>query len=478
MDYVSQMVELVASYARGFPFIILLVGSALYLTVRLRGIQFRKTKLAFTYLVKRPDDQQGRGEVSNFGAVCTVLSGTIGTGNIAGVATALSLGGPGAIFWMWVTALFGMSLKYCSCTLAHHYRRVDAQGEIAGGPMYTLKYGLNMPVLGMMFAFFVILASVTTGGMVQANSVVDGIIYILPSAYDKKAIIGAIICVLVATVILGGVKRIANVATVVVPFMAIAYCSAALLILFLHASEIPTAFITIFNHALNPAAAGWGALGAAVQFGVARALFASEVGLGTAPIALAATKTNYSVRAGLIGMIGPWFDTMMVCTMTALVIVITGHWGDTLPEGLQGASLSASAFRAGLTGPLGDLAGFLGAVIVGFGLIFFAYTTMIAWAYYGDRAVQFLFGPKSITPFRLIYIALIMVGALGPLQIVWSLADIANVLMAIPNILSLLLLLPMVLNLTNAYFKDPVHSIPETVAIDPPVTESRASQEM
>ncbi len=468
MDTVLTIVDTIAGYARGYPFIVLLLGSSIYLTIRMRGVQFCKAKQAFHYLVKQPDDQQGRGEVSNFGALATVLSGTIGTGNIAGVATAITFGGPGAIFWMWVTALFGMVLKYCSCTLAHHYRRVDGNGEIAGGPMYTLKYGLNMPVLGMIFAFFVLLGAVTTGGMVQANSVVDGIIYVVPQAYDYKFLIGLVICALVAVVILGGVKRIATVASVVVPIMALIYCAAAFLILLLNAGQIPGAFGTIFNYALNPAAAGWGAIGVAIQFGVARAIFASEVGMGTAPIALAATKTNYSVRAGMIGMIGPWFDTMLICTMTALVIIVTGHWGDTLPCGLNGASLSASAFETGLKDTFGAVAGTIGAVIVGIGLMFFAYTTMIAWAYFGDRAIQFLLGAKAVLPFRMVFIALILVGALGPLEIVWALADVSNVLMILPNLFAILLLAGMVKKLSEQYFKEKVHEKPEEISAHPP----------
>lgn len=467
MDTFAYYVEVVASSARSYPFILLLLGSAVFLTLRLRAIQFRKVKLAFHYLVKRPDDQQGRGEVSNFGAMATVLSGTIGTGNIAGVATAITLGGPGAIFWMWVTALFGMALKYTGCTLAHHFRRVDGHGEICGGPMYTLKYGLNMPKLALMFAFCTLLASFTTGGMVQANSVVDGVVYIFPEVFAYQHYLGIAIALSVAVVILGGVKRIAHVATVVVPVMAIAYCGAALTILVLHANLIPDAFATIFNHALNPAAAGAGAVGAAIQFGVARAIFASETGLGTAPIALAATKTNYSVRAGMIGMIGPWFDTMLICTMTALVLIVTGHWGEGIPENLQGAGMSASAFQVGLAAGFGDFAGFMGAVIVGIGLVFFAYTTIIAWAYYGDRAVQFMLGDRAILPYRIIFILMIVVGSLGPLEIVWSLADISNVLMAVPNIISLLLLSGMVKKLTDEYFSDKVHKIPEEVAVHP-----------
>lgn len=467
MDIYS-LVEIVAGWARSFPFILILVGSAVYITIRLRGIQFQKTVLAFHYLVKRSDDQQGRGEVSNWGAMATVLSGTIGTGNIAGVATAITLGGPGAIFWMWVTALFGMALKYACCLLGHHFRRVDAHGEIAGGPMYTLKYGLNMPKTGAFFAIATLLAAATTGGMVQAHSVVDGIIYVMPQFEEWRLVMALLIAFFVGVVILGGVQRIATVASVVVPFMAIAYCGAALLILLMNASQVPAAFIMIFDYALNPWSAGGGMLGAAIQFGVLRALFASEAGLGTAPIALAATKTNYSVRAGLIGMIGPWFDTMLICTMTALVIIIAGFHSEGIPAGLVGAGLSAAAFEQGLANAFGPTAGVFGAIIVGAGLIFFAYTTMIAWAYYGDRAIQFLLGAKAVTPFRLAFVGLTMIGAVSSLDLVWALADISNVLMALPNILSLVLLAGMVKKATDDYFADQQHVVPELESVNPP----------
>lgn len=465
---IYQLIEMMASCARSYAFIALLLGSAIYITIRLRGIQFRKTGQAFHYLVGQSDDQQGRGEVSNFGAMATVLSGTIGTGNIAGVATAITLGGPGAVFWMWVTALFGMALKYTCCLLGHHFRRVDAHGEIAGGPMYTLKYGLNMPKTGAFFAIATILAAATTGGMVQAHSVVDGIIYVIPQAEEWRLMMGCVIAFLVGIVILGGVQRIATVASVVVPFMAIAYCGSALVILLVNAKQVPMAFITIFDYALNPWSVGSGMLGAAVQFGVLRALFASEAGLGTAPIALAATKTNYSVRAGLIGMIGPWFDTMLICTMTALVIIIAGFYGENIPQGLVGAGLSAAAFEQGLANAFGETAGLVGAIIVGAGLVFFAYTTMIAWAYYGDRATQFLLGPKAVTPFRLAFILLTLIGALSSLDLVWALADISNVLMALPNILSLLLLAGMVKKATDDYFADKRHAVPELACVNPP----------
>lgn len=456
MELFIHYVEYISTFARSYPYIILLLGTGIYLTIRLRGIQFRHSGYGFKLMFGKTDSKEGgRGEISNFEAVSTVLSGTIGTGNIAGVATAITLGGPGALFWMWVTAVFGMALKFTCCFLGHYYRRVDESGEIAGGPMYALKYGLNMPILGGVFAVFTLLAVFTTGGMVQSHSVVDGFIYVVPVLAEYKLIVGIVIAFLVAVVILGGVKRIARVASIVVPFMAIAYFGAGFIILLTHVTQIPEAFKTVFHYALSPSAAGGAALGLAIQYGVLRALFASEAGLGTAPIAMAATRTNYSMHAGLLGMIGPWIDTMLVCTMTGLVIVITGAWtiaGST--NGLIGAGLSAYAFENGLAALLGSTAGTVGAWIVGLGLVFFAYTTMIAYAYYGDRAAQFLMGTKSVLPFRLIYVVFLVLGAIAPLHLAWNVADIANVCMSIPNLLSMILLATVVKKAQDEYFKN------------------------
>jgi AGCS family alanine or glycine:cation symporter len=454
MESLILYTDYLASIARSYPFIILLLGTGIYLTIRLRGIQFRDSRYAFKIMLGKMDAQEGgRGEVSNFEAVATVLSGTIGTGNIAGVATAITLGGPGALFWMWITALLGMAIKFACCLLGHHFRRVDETGEIAGGPMYTLKYGLNMPILGAVFAVFTLLAAFTTGAMVQTHSVVDGLIYVMPVVSEYKLLFGAIIAALVGVVILGGVKRIARIASIVVPFMAIAYCGAGFLILITHVKEIPEAFGIIFHYALSPSAAGGAALGLAIQYGVLRALFASEAGLGTAPIGLAAARTNYSVHAGLLGMIGPWIDTMLICTMTGLVIIITGAWSVAGTEGLIGAGLSAYAFENGLTKLFGSLAGTIGAWTVGLGLVFFAYTTIIAWAYYGDRAVQFLMGSKAVLPFRLIFILFVVFGSLSPLHLAWNFADIANVCMAIPNLISVIILASLVKKAQDAYFE-------------------------
>lgn len=455
MESLILYTDYLAGIARSYPFIILLLGTGIYLTIRLRGIQFRDSGYAFKIMLGKMDAKEGgRGEVSNFEAVATVLSGTIGTGNIAGVATAITLGGPGALFWMWITALLGMAIKFACCLLGHHFRRVDETGEIAGGPMYTLKYGLNMPILGAAFAVFTLLAAFTTGAMVQTHSVVDGLIYVLPAASEYKLFMGLIIGILVGVVILGGIKRIARMASIVVPFMAIAYCCAAFLILITHTAQIPEAFKIIFHYALNPSAAGGAALGLAIQYGVLRALFASEAGLGTAPIGLAAAKTNYSVHAGLLGMIGPWIDTILICTMTGLVIIITGAWSIAGTEGLIGAGLSAYAFENGLTRLFGELAGTAGAWTVGLGLVFFAYTTIIAWAYYGDRAIQFLVGAKAVLPFRLIFILFVVFGALSPLHLAWNFADIANVCMAIPNLISIILLASLVKKSQDTYFSN------------------------
>lgn len=455
MESLISYTDFLANLARGYPFIILLLGTGIYLTIRLRGIQLRHSAYGFKIMLGKMDAQEGgRGEVSNFEAVATVLSGTIGTGNIAGVATAITLGGPGALFWMWITAILGMAIKFACCLLGHHFRRVDESGEIAGGPMYTLKYGLNMPILGGFFAVFTLLAAFTTGAMVQTHSVVDGLVYIMPATTEYKLVIGLIIAFLVAIVILGGVKRIAYIASIVVPFMAVLYCGAAFLILISHANQIPQALATVFHYALNPNAAGGAAIGLAIQYGVLRALFASEAGLGTAPIGLAAAKTNYSVHAGLLGMVGPWIDTMLICTMTGLVIIITGAWTLAGTDGLIGASLSAYAFESGLTLLLGNIAGTVGAWTVGFGLVFFAYTTMIAWAYYGDRAVQFLMGTQAILPFRLIFILFVVFGSLSPLHLAWNFADIANVCMAIPNLISVLILTSLVKKAQDTYFEN------------------------
>jgi alanine or glycine:cation symporter, AGCS family len=283
--------------------------------------------------------------------------------------------------------------------------------------------------------------------MVQANSVVDGIRYVFPQVAqgDGRLVLGLVMAMLVGLVIIGGIKRIAKIAARIVPFMAILYCDAALVILIMHASEIPSAFATLFNLALNPAAAGGGAIGAAMQYGVARGVFSNEAGLGSAPMAHAAARTHEPVREGLVAMMGPFIDTIVICTMTALVIVISGAWGVHRPEGLEGAALSVHAFQQAIGG--------FGTWVVSFGLSLFAFSTIISWSYYGDRSAEYLFGTRAVLPYRMVYTVLVVVGAYVPLKLVWNFADIANILMAVPNLISLILLAGLVKTLTNDYFE-------------------------
>jgi AGCS family alanine or glycine:cation symporter len=445
ISYLTEQTGTMAGYAWGIPSIVLLVGTGVYLTIRLRFIQFRGFRHSVALISGRYDKVSDPGEVSHFQALSAALSATIGTGNIAGVATAIAFGGPGAVFWMWVTALVGMATKYTSCALALKYRTIHEDGVVSGGPMYTLRRGLNMPALGAAFAVFTLIASFGIGNMVQANSVVDGLGFVVPQAKEFKLIIGVVMAIAVGLVIIGGIRRIAKVASRIVPFMAIAYCVSALVILFLNIDKIPGAFATILNHALNPWAAGGGAMGAAVHYGVARGVFSNESGLGSAPMAHAAARTGEPVREGLVAMIGPFVDTIVICTMTALVIVVMGAWGEGKPESLFGAALSAYAFKQAI--------GSAGAWVVGFGLVFFAYSTIIAWSYYGDRSAEYLFGERAVLPYRVIYTVLVVVGAYVPLKLVWNFADIANIFMAAPNLISLILLAGMVRKLSDEYFK-------------------------
>ncbi len=419
-----------------------LVGTGFYLTWKMRLVQLHGFRHAISLISGKHSKPEDAGEVSHFQALSTALSATVGTGNIAGVATAISLGGPGALFWIWVTAFVGMATKFTEVTLALRYREIN-DGEVAGGPMYTILHGLKHRGLAITFAVFAVIASFGIGNMVQANSVVDGLGYILPDIKEYKLAVGIFMAITVGLVILGGVKRIAKVASTIVPFMAILYITAALIVLFSHISEIPQALITIFNYALNPWAVGGAAVGEAIRWGVARGLFSNEAGLGSSPIAHAAAKTNEPVREGLVAMMEPFIDTIVICSMTGLVIIVTGVY-QTSDENLVGAALTAHAFTQTL--------GAAGGWVVGIGLSLFAFSTIIAWSYYGDRATHFLFGHRAVLPYRIIYTLLIIVGASVPLQLVWNIADVMNILMALPNIISLVLLAGIVKKLHTDYF--------------------------
>jgi AGCS family alanine or glycine:cation symporter len=423
-----------------------LLGTGIYLTLRMRFVQLRGFMHAFHLVQGKYSSHKDVGEVSHFQALSTALSATVGTGNIAGVATAIALGGPGAMFWMWVTAFIGMATKFTECTLALKFREVDSEGRVSGGPMYTLWHGLKMKRLATLFASFALIATFGIGNMVQANSVVDGIGFIFPSLKEHAWLLGVVMAVLVGLVILGGIKRIANVASTLVPFMAIFYVSAALLVLANHIADIPAAVYTILNSALNPWAMGGAAVGEAIRWGVARGLFSNEAGLGSSPMAHAAARTNEPVREGLVAMMEPFIDTLVICSMTGLVIVVTGaHL--SRPAEAVGAAFTAYAF--GLTlGPSG-------AWVVGIGLTLFAFSTIIAWSYYGERAAKFLFGESAVQPYRVVFTLLVVVGAAVPLHLVWNVADIMNLLMALPNLFSLVLLAGLARHLQKDYFSRP-----------------------
>jgi AGCS family alanine or glycine:cation symporter len=423
--------------------LLVLLGTGLYLTIRLRFVQLTGFRHSIQLIAGKYDHIDDSGEVSHFQALSTALSATIGTGNIAGVATAISLGGPGALFWMWITAFIGMATKFTECSLSLKFREVDEKGVTAGGPMYTLLHGLKMKKTAAAFAFFALVASFGIGNMVQANSVVDGLAYLNPEAKNYAGMIGLLMAVMVGLVILGGVKRIARVASTIVPFMALMYIAAAMIVLFNNINAIPSALTTILTHALNPWSVGGAMVGEAIRWGVARGLFSNEAGLGSAPIAHAAAKTNEPVREGLVAMMGPFIDTLVICSMTGLVIIVTGSYIDRA-EDTVGAALTAAAFSSEL--------GEGGAAVVGIGLTLFAFSTIISWSYYGDRSAKFLFGENAVMPYRVIYTLAVVVGAAVPLQLVWNIADITNLLMALPNLLSLIFLAGLVRKLQKKYF--------------------------
>ena len=423
-----------------------LLGIGFYLTFGLRLITIIKIPSSFANLFDRDTNQetQASGEISPFKALMTALAATVGTGNIAGVATAIFLGGPGAIFWMWMTALFGMATKYSEALLAVHYREKNAKGNFVGGPMYYIKNGLGKKWqwLGFCFSFLAIFAGLGAGNTVQSNSIAD-VLY--SNLNVPHWLTGVTILLLVAAVLIGGVKRIASVAGKLVPIMIIAYLTTTILILITNFDEIPDAFSLIFLDAFSGTAAAGGFAGAtvmaAIRFGGARGIFSNEAGLGSAPIAHAAAKTNDPVKQGRIGMLGTFIDTILVCTMTALVIIITGSW----TSGENGATLTATAFSSAL--PYGNY-------IVMISLIIFAFTTILGWSYYGERCAEFIFGQRSIIPFRIIWCAVIPIGAITGLEIIWLMADIMNALMAIPNLIALFLLSPVVFKISKEYNKE------------------------
>lgn len=444
MENATNVLQQINSFVWGPPLLILLVGTGIYLTLRLGLIQVFKLPLALRYLFsKDPDDKDGQGDVSSFAALCTALAATIGTGNIVGVATAIKVGGPGALFWMWLAGFFGMATKYAECLLSVKYRVVDENGEMSGGPMYYIERGLGNKWLAKTFAFFGIgVALFGIGTFAQINSITEAVNLTFNVPILATAII---ITVLVALITLGGIKSISKAAEVIVPFMTVFYVASSILILGLNIEALPSTIILVVKSAFTPTAATGGFLGAsvmlAIRSGVARGVFSNESGLGSAPIATAAAKTNSCVKQGLISMTGTFFDTIIVCTMTGLILIMTGQWqGD-----YAGASMTSMAFKQGLGG--------WGSYIVTIGLIFFAFTTILGWNYYGERCTEYLFGVKGIQPYRYIFIVLVSVGAFLKLDLIWILADIVNGLMALPNLIALIGLRHVINNETKIYFQ-------------------------
>lgn len=449
LNKIEQILSGVSSFVWGPPLLILLVGTGIYFTFKLKLLQIFKLPLAIKYLFVRDDeenDENAHGDVSSFAALCTALSATIGTGNIVGVATAVASGGPGALLWMWIAAFFGMATKYAEGVLAIKYREVDENGQMSGGPMYYIEKGTGNKLLAKIFAVFgigVALLGIGTFGQVKSISDAVAITFNIP-----LWVTGIIITILVAAVTLGGIKRISKVAEKVVPTMAILYILGSLLLLVLNFKAIPSAIALIFESAFNPKAALGGALGItvliAMKSGIGRGVFSNEAGLGSAPIAAAAAKTKSPAKQGLISMTGTFIDTIIICTMTGLAIVITGSF----ESGLDGAAMTTLAFEKGL--PIAVV----GKYIVNIGLIFFAFTTIIGWNYYGERCVEYLAGVKGILPYKIIFILFVAVGPFLPLGLIFIIADIVNGLMALPNLVGLISLRKEVVEETEIFFKE------------------------
>ena len=455
VEQFSKWVEIASGYVWGYFLMFMIVGTGLWLTYKMRLVQVRFFSHAWSLITGKWDKPEDKGEITHFQALSTALAATVGTGNIAGVATAIASGGPGAVFWMWVSALIGMCTKFTCCLLALKYREIDSDGEVSGGPMFYLRDGLNMPRLGMLFAIFAFIASFGIGNMVQANSVAAPLhSYLTESGLAEgpgngsidmvRLGIGVVIAFLVGIVILGGIKRIASFADKIVPLMAFGYVAASLYILFIQRENLIPAFKMIFGSAFGLREAAGGMLGfgvaQAMRWGVARGLFSNEAGLGSAPIAHAAAKTSEPVREGMVALLEPFIDTIIICTMTAMVIITSGYFDPanaTLFAGLKGSELTAAAFRHNVP---------WGHHVVSIGLIFFTFSTMVGWSYYGDRSVRYMFdanpqrAKKAVFIYRLVYVLLIPVGAAVPLELIWNLSDIANGLMAFPNLIALILL--------------------------------------
>ncbi|WP_142847310.1 sodium:alanine symporter family protein [Telmatospirillum sp. J64-1] len=453
METFSSFLDSVSAVVWGPPMLVLILGVGLLLNVMLKAMPLFRLGYGFR-MVWQARKPGGPGEITPFAALMTALAATVGTGNIAGVATAIALGGPGAMFWMWCTALVGMATKYSEVLLAVHYREKDSSGEYVGGPMYAIRNGLGpkWAVLGGAFALFGGLAGFGIGNMVQANTVAHA----AETTFNIPTWISALaLMVLTGLVVVGGIRRIGAVAQALVPAMCVIYVLGALFVLFYYAAEIPGAFALIFTHAFTPTAATGGFAGAAVwaamRYGVARGVFSNEAGLGTAGIAQAAGMSSSPVRSGVIGMMGTFIDTIIICSMTGLAIIASGAW----TSGLTGAALSTEAVATALPTT--------GGVVVTLALAVFAFTTILGWSYFGEKCWTYLVGAKCKMPFRVLWTLAVPIGAMAQLDLVWLIADVLNAFMAIPNLISLVALSPVIVKLTRDYFAQDSHDelVPE-----------------
>lgn len=451
MQTFANLVAKIDSFIWGWPLLILLLGTHIFLTIRLRFIQKyigKGIKLSIT------KDQFAEGDVSQFSALATALAATIGTGNIVGVATAVTLGGPGAVLWTWLTGVFGIATKYAEALLSVKYRVKTKDGTMAGGPMYVLEYGMNLRWLGLLFAIFTSIAAFGIGNTVQANSIAS---MVYETFKVPVWITGIIMAILTAIVILGGIKSIAKVCDILVPFMAFFYVLGCLIILIMNYNTVPHTIALIFKTAFTGQAAVGGFAGStimlAMRYGVARGLFSNESGLGSAPIVAAAAQTRNPVRQALVSSTGTFWDTVVVCAMTGLVLVNSGLW----QQGLKGAALTKAAFSQIPT---------VGPIVLTVGLLTFVFSTILGWSYYGEKAIEYLFGKRAILPYRILWVIFVYIGSVWSLTFVWDLADLMNGLMAVPNLIALLALSGVIVSETKKYlWEDKLDEVCEEEAI-------------
>lgn len=458
VDQLSAIISSISSVVWGVPMVALIMSAGLVLSIRNKFVQFRGLRHSGALISGKYDKEDDAGELTHFQALTAALAATVGIGNIAGVATAIYFGGPGAIFWMWVSAVLGMAIKFSSCTLAVKYRVIDKNGSVRGGPMYFIEKGLGKKwkPLAIFFAVCTALAALGAGNGVQSNTIAASIVDILDktgtdSEGTLRLIVGIVVTALAGLVIIGGIKRIGKVAEKLVPFMSIVYVGSALVVLFMSAEHILPSFGLIFEYAFNPAAATGGAAGftvwMALTWGMKRGVFSNEAGLGSSPMAHAAVKVDEPVKEGLVAMLEPFIDTLIICTMTALVIISSGLWSPEVNTAmLNGSPLTSAAFEHVLPG--------FGRIMVTLGVLLFGFSTILTWSYYGEKGIEYIGGEKAKLPYKFVFLAVTLLGATVNLQLIWDFADVANALMALPNIIGLMALSGVVAVMGRKYFRE------------------------